>query len=651
MNHCNCFFLLLISLLLLTGCDETNDSTTQENLEQIVQVENLINQSKDKKLKIEKRVELVKKAKDLSSTIDNDSLISQSFLQIIRLSNKLENKKTFSTFYPQAILHSRRVKDTNLIATVHNYVAYHFLEQNNNDSAYYHFYNGSKHFKLLEKDFMTGKMLMNMAIIQKNQHDYIGSEKVSIEALGYLLKTNNKQYISSIYNNLGIISKELMKFPEAIEYHQKALTFRKKLTKKPILQIESLNNIAVAHKDIGDLEIAIRYLDSIKTYKNKILEKNPIVKARVIDNLAHAKLLKFNSDTSVPKELEEALSIRIDENHLSGVMVSYLHLAEYYQLNNSPEKAFEYAKKAKDLSSEHKNYRDVLNALRYLTTTNIERDNTTFIKEYYKISDSLEKSKNLISDHFARIRFESDEKEKENLEALLKIDKQENQIKNRELIIILLISVAILILIILYILIKNNRYKDRLYKEFNHRTRNNLVEIQRGIMKVKKSNERESIYELESTTQSQLLLYSILEQSNHPTHIFIDQYLIKLIESLLLIYPEYQVSFEFEKLTPVKINSKKASLIGLIINEFITNAFKHSFSKGTPNNVIFSVIDLNKTEIGVIISTNGIQWNPKNSNKNGHGIKIMHSLAKKIPARIKISNGDNITSLKLIFSK
>ena len=220
--------------------------------------------------------------------------------------------------------------------------------------------------------------------------------------------------------------------------------------------------------------------------------------------------------------MNHALSIRTKENDLTGVMVSFLHLADYYRLNNESEKAFEFAKKAKNLSNNHQNYRDVLKALRILSTSKSKKNDGTFIEEYYKVSDSLEKEKNLISDHFARIRFESDQKEIENEQAHFKINKQEDEIKNKNLIIILLIAITLLIVSILFLLKRASKYRQKLYKEFNHRTRNNLVEIQRGVLKVKRSNNKNlQINELEGTTQSLLLLYSILEQNNHPTHVFI----------------------------------------------------------------------------------------------------------------------------------
>lgn len=643
------FFLGITTIILITGCNQNSSKTNTNSFKQVDSIQINITKSKDKLLNDSLRFKFAKKANDESIKIQNDSLIAKSLLQLVKISRKFDNKRLFLKYYPQSISFSEKINDTLTKALTHNYTAYYFINTNNIDSAYYHFYNGAKHFKQLDKKFLTGKMLMNMAIIQKNKRDYIGSEKLSVEALEYLLQTSKKRYIASVYSNLGIVSTELKKFLKSIDYHKKALKIRKELSDKPILAIESMNSIAVAYKENNDLNCALIYFDSIKPHKS-LLEKHPKTKVRVIDNIAHTKLL-YGVDNNVLEDMNYALSIRTKENDLTGVMVSFLHLADYYRLNNESEKAFEFAKKAKNLSNNHQNYRDVLKALRILSTSKSKKNDGTFIEEYYKVSDSLEKEKNLISDHFARIRFESDQKEIENEQAHFKINKQEDEIKNRDLIIILLIAITLLVVSILFLLKRASKYRQEIYKEFNHRTRNNLVEIQRGVLKVKRSNNKNlQINELEGTTQSLLLLYSILEQNNHPTHVFIDDYLEKLAQSLILIYKDYKASIKLE-LTPLEVTSKQASLIGLIINEFLTNAFKHGFSKENENIINISCAILDNRKIKIIISLTGKQWSPESPKANGDGLKLMSSLSKKIPAKIKIYYKNKITSLNLTFTK
>ena len=105
------------------------------------------------------------------------------------------------------------------------------------------------------------------------------------------------------------------------------------------------------------------------------------------------------------------------------------------------------------------------------------------------------------------------------------------------------------------------------------------------------------------------------------------------------------------ELTPLEVTSKQASLIGLIINEFLTNAFKHGFSKENENIINISCAILDNRKIKIIISLTGKQWSPENPKANGDGLKLMSSLAKKIPAKIEIYYENKITSLNLTFTK
>ena len=338
--------------------------------------------------------------------------------------------------------------------------------------------------------------------------------------------------------------------------------------------------------------------------------------------------------------MEEALSLRIKENHLSGITVSYIHLAEYYKIIGNNEISFSYALIAKNNSQNHKNYRDVLKALRILSLKN-----NNFIEEYFSISDNLKKVEDSVADKFARIRFEADRKENENKEADIKIKKQQEIINNRNLVIALLLGITILFFYLLYVIRKSAKYKQELYKEFNHRTRNNLVEIQKGILKAKKNNGF-SINELETTTETQLLLYSILEQNIHPAHIFIDNYLETIIGYYIFTYKDFRVTSSFE-MSPVKINSKKASIIGLIMNEFITNAYKHGFDKELKNEISVAC-KKSKTNSLIKVNVSSKQWDTEFPKNNGDGLNLMKSLAKKVPAKMSIIYIEGETVLQMI---
>ncbi|MFV8270093.1 hypothetical protein ACNQGP_09185 [Flavobacterium sp. GT2N3] len=98
-----------------------------------------------------------------------------------------------------------------------------FFARQKFDSAF-HYYNRSKILNELEKDSASVSYnLIQMAHSQQTSGDYVGSEKNLVEALFYTQL--NSSYKSAAYNLLGISSKELYNYEDALYYYNKAKSF------------------------------------------------------------------------------------------------------------------------------------------------------------------------------------------------------------------------------------------------------------------------------------------------------------------------------------------------------------------------------------------------------------------------------------------
>ncbi len=122
------------------------------------------------------------------------------------------------------------------------------------DSAFYYYHQAEKIFKKLNSKYELALTLYGIAVIQKNEKDFIGSEVTSIEALSLLESFSETDDIitikSFIYNNLGIVFKELEQYDESVKYHINALELKRKLKgdnrktidKKQSIPIKMLKN-------------------------------------------------------------------------------------------------------------------------------------------------------------------------------------------------------------------------------------------------------------------------------------------------------------------------------------------------------------------------------------------------------------------------
>jgi signal transduction histidine kinase len=332
------------------------------------------------------------------------------------------------------------------------------------DSAYY-YYNRSKTIYELENDSANiAYNLIQMASMQQVLSDYIGSEKNLIEALPYIQQ--DSLYKSAVYNSLGISSKELYNYDDALYYYNKA----KINTTDTLAQITLVNNkanILIKQK---------KYTSSIKLLepllKSKILETNVIRKAKVLDNLGFSYFKKNKHQNGLSMMLE-ALSIRKENNDFYGSIGSNLHLAECLQ-KSQPQTANEYALNAYQISKNIHNVDSRLESLSFLIAHNFKKKSNQFAVAYIQLNDSILKVRNNAKNQFAKIKYDSDWNRSENLK--LKAQETEKNLelansKNQMLVLLILGVIGIVMAILRFNHVKLKGKREKLLEVYNTETR------------------------------------------------------------------------------------------------------------------------------------------------------------------------------------
>lgn len=407
----------------------------------------LINKVSDKALPLLDRLDYNNQIYALSQ---QDSLIDFTLNKYVYLYYKLNDSSNFQKYSNKCLKHSQKTKNNKAIAKTLEYKAAFYKRYNTIDSTFYYNHKSFKIYENIKDSLGAGKILMNIAILQKNTHDYTGSKTTSLKSLIFLKTTKNKRRISSIYNNLGIIYTNLESYDKALEFHNKALVLRSEIADKSIYQIQSLNNIAKVYKDSGENDKAIEYLEKA-LLSDSLLYQNLETKAAIIDNLAHARFKK-DSQQEVLAYLLDALAIRKKINDKNGIIISSLHLAEYYKSKNNTKLAILYAEQAEQTAIQTKKYRDYLSSLELIGDLYSGEEAKDKYKRYIVIRDSLDLVARKQKEQFAFIQLEVEEKDQ-----LIKEHKQSNQ-KKYYLIIGLIIIV--LIITIAYFFSRHKRQKQ-----------------------------------------------------------------------------------------------------------------------------------------------------------------------------------------------
>jgi len=396
--------------------------------------------------------------------------------------------------------------------------------------------------------------------------------------------------------------------------------------------------------------------------ENKLLlnDKSQLY-ATLLDNLAYSKF-KLNDDSQLPELFYQSLKIRDSLNTMSGVILSKIHLSEFYASKKDSLRSLKFAREALLLSREIKDSQDILLSLYQIG--NIDSKNSTiYSREYIKISDSLQLEERKIKNKFARIDFETDEI----------LVQKEAAVKNQWL--IFLVSSCIILLILLLYIIRMQRTKQkelsliqsqqkaseeiyqllldqqtifnegrenekkRIAKELHDGVMNRLAGIRFNLFVLEKRNDAETISKcIKQVSELQTVEKEI---RNIAHNLDSDDFNSKND------YPELlKTLFEnFKNLGPLKINynidqdinwETIPSIIKMhfyrILQEGIGNAIKHSNS----SDLEIAILRQHKT-LTVEISDNGNGFDPMGEVKS-MGFKNIKSRVKEMNGNFEISS-------------
>jgi signal transduction histidine kinase len=325
------------------------------------------------------------------------------------------------------------------------------------DSAF-QTYNHSKILNELENDSASvAYTLIQMAHTQQTSGDYVGSEKNLIEALSFIQP--HSAYESAAYNLLGISSKELYNYEDALYYYSKAKTE----SSDSLARIAPENNIATVYIKMKKYDLSIKILESI--LKSALLNTNSIRKARVLDNLGYC-YFKTNQVSKGLQLMTKSLLIRKNAKDQYGSIESNLHLAEYYQGINS-QLALKHAQEAYRTATKLNSIDERLKSLSFIINRTTGKDAPNYASDYILLNDSITKVRNNARDRFIKIKYDSDQNREENLK--LKNQKTENalqieQQKNRNQLLYFAVGFIILISIFIFnfLVTKNKREKIKI---------------------------------------------------------------------------------------------------------------------------------------------------------------------------------------------
>lgn len=196
--------------------------------------------------------------------------------------------------------------------------------------------------------------------------------------------------------------------------------------------------------------------------------------------------------------------------------------------------------------------------------------------------------------------------------------------------------------------------KEVLLSEIHHRVKNNLAIVSGLLMlqseKVKNPDDFQLFEESRNRIHSMALIHETLYKNDDFSSIDFNKYLTDLIDN---IKKSYKLNSEVKSqlnIDKVVLQIGIALPLGLLVNEILTNSFKHAFLKAN-NPELFIDFNKNGKEYQLIIKDNGPGYDFENfkNNNTSLGSSLIFSLAEQINATVNYTF-ENGAKISIVFN-
>ena len=168
--------------------------------------------------------------------------------------------------------------------------------------------------------------------------------------------------------------------------------------------------------------------------------------------------------------------------------------------------------------------------------------------------------------------------------------------------------------------------------EINHRITNNLAIVKRFAEIADKADKKNlPLASLQSRIDAIELLHKNLYQSGKAGVIPLQQYLNGLAEAIQATFVDSDKQINIMIDAPLTIDMQTAEKLGLIINELMTNSFKHAFKEKATGEITVTAKELSKRHFTLRYTDNGAGF-ARESVSKGYGSKLVEGLARELNA-------------------
>ena len=456
----------------------------------------------------------------------------------------------------------------------------------------------------------------NLAIIYKNKGLYDKSLETSFGALSMLERRAPDRVLASCYNTIGVVYEKTNDYQDALSYYYKALTVRR--------QIGYLNGVGQSYNNIGEVYMNLSQYDSalanfLLALDIKRSTGDQGAAASTLSNIG-ATLIGLGKPAQAEVYLRESLALKNESRDREGMAVTLNSLAEAKLMIGDLPAAEAYLAEADPIIREAGALNELKINLELKTRLYKQRKDYARAFQYAEalivIKDSLLTSEKAEQLQNMQIRYETEKREQQialleqsNRARLAEIEVKQFWIYGLALTILFIAIIGALVYKNLRTARSHRRQQEMLWKELNHRVKNNL-QILSSIftLQVQQQTDKAVLQAMKSgegRVNAMALIHKKLYSDNESLDIKIREYIGELVQYLVHSYgfdqKQLRLSVQVEE---IHLDVDKVIRIGLIVNELVSNAFKYAYS-GQEAPSLEVRISQNAKDIHVEIKDNG----------------------------------------------
>ncbi len=534
------------------------------------------------------------------------------------------------------------------------------------------------------------------------------------QALELFELTGNIEKQISVYNSMGIIHKTIKNFPEAMINYHKAYELSKEYGFTMKLALTSVNlgvilkkqekyeealyyydkaeviyknedfiaGLADVYNNIGNIyRLQSRYHNALSYYHlavSKRIESGEEFRLSYTYNNIALVYTELNEYTKAIDYLHKSEKLKIQYENFESLTSSYLNLSEIYLKIDDGEKFLYYSNKVRELSNEYgqndSRRSNIVNKSRYEANKGDYKSAYIHLSSVYDELDTLDVESQKILTSVLQAQFEDEQDQQqihEMSDAILLLDEQKNELKEKNAISFRLITglgVLILILIFLaFLLQKKQKFlkeqtaeldktneqlrkstvsieeKEILLKEVHHRVKNNL-QIIKSLIRLQNTDDLDTVSknvltDFELRISSMALVHESLYKKGDIASVKLNEYFRSLLDDILSVYT---IQHDVELKTKIEVGVLDIDTLvplGLLITEIVSNSMKYGVSINAKGLISLELKKINQNDYILLLQDNGDGFDfEERMAQNTLGIELISTLVEQLDGTLDFSS-------------